>query len=84
MAHYGWAGPGKMQELEFDRVKPPELVEPTSVAMPGEATETVWCCTLCDKKFRKSMILARHFNTNHTDHKTDKDSWREYAKEGTE
>jgi uncharacterized C2H2 Zn-finger protein len=80
MPTYGWAGPGKMREMEHQRTIKPSLVEPVNVQKAKENL-TIFKCDLCDRKFKKAMMAARHFNSAHDDKKVDKDSWREYVKE---
>lgn len=80
---YGWQ-PGGMRELDLARTKTPEVSEPTSVdAAGGSGKAKLFKCGVdeCGAKFKKAMILARHFNTNHEVLKVDKDSWRQYLQE---
>lgn len=84
MPVYGWSGPGEMREITLDRAKPPEVTEPTSSTLPGGPERTrFYKCGVpnCGQKFKKAMILARHFNTNHEDLFEDKDSWRAHSVE---
>ncbi len=78
MPVYGWAGPGETRRLDLDRATTPEVTEPTEVA---KTVTKLQQCVLCNKKFKKAMIMARHFNKSHEDLREDKDSWREYTKE---
>lgn len=85
MPHFGWAGPGELRRIDADRVNPPEVTTPQGVAVEGTGDEPErWhqCVAPgCGRKFRKRMILARHFNATHEDLREDGDSWREYARE---
>lgn len=85
MSHYGWAGPGELRPLTLDRANAPEVEEPESPDMPaGEHEKTLLhVCTVedCGRRFKKRMILARHFNASHEDLREDSDTWREYADE---
>jgi hypothetical protein len=78
MPIYGWAGPGETRRLDLDRATTPEVTEPTA---PAPQRDPLHECQLCMKKFKKAMIMARHFNKTHEDLREDKDSWREYTKE---
>jgi hypothetical protein len=80
MPLYGWSGPGKMREMDLARTKAPEIVMPTTVSLVKEPVK-VFKCTECGKKFKKAMIVARHFNSAHSELKEDKDSWRLYVEE---
>lgn len=82
MPHYGWVGPGKTRELELSRAQAPTVAEPTDVAVQAPK-KSLHRCTVegCGKKFKKRMIVARHFNANHEDLREDKDSWREFVEE---
>ena len=82
MPHYGWQGPGETRELTLTRVKAPTITEPASSRAEGTEEKTrFFRCTApgCGRKFKKAMILARHFNTTHDDLMADKDSWRTYS-----
>lgn len=83
MAEFSWKGPGKMEEKTLDRARAPELSAPSSPSVVDPNKTKLYACGVpgCVAKFKKPMILARHFNTNHEDLKTDKDSWREFLQE---
>ncbi len=81
---YLWKEPGKLEEASLARVTPPILVAPGSpddspVVNPQKIA--LHQCTICHKKFKKPMIIARHFNSAHSDLKEDSDTWREYSEE---
>lgn len=79
-----WKGPGKMERQDLARTKRPEIKAPQRPAVDtGEEPERRFVCTVdgCGKKFKKAMIMARHFNSTHEAEYEDKDSWREHHKE---
>lgn len=81
MARWRWKGPGNMKRVGIERASKPEVTEPSDV---GQASSTSFVkCTVedCGRKFKKNMIMARHFNSSHEDLREDKDSWREWAQE---
>jgi hypothetical protein len=82
MAHLGWAGPGKMIELDLPRARTPEITEPTSPEPVGSVTKTkLHRCTVegCNQRFKLQAISARHFNTTHAELKQDAESWRKFT-----
>lgn len=85
MGHYHWAGPGQMEEVGLTRAVVPEITEPASPDAIGEVVEKMklHVCTVegCGKRFKRPMIIARHFNSNHEDLREDKDSWRKHSRE---
>tara|TARA_R110002020_G_scaffold121916_1_gene276990 strand:+ start:1721 stop:1972 length:252 start_codon:yes stop_codon:yes gene_type:complete len=83
MPIYGWAGPGKLRPMTFESTKTPEVSEPIAPSK-DDSKVVIFECTVCDKRFKKAMIAARHFNSAHSEMKVDKDSWRGYVKETSE
>lgn len=84
MAHYHWRGAGQTEEVSQSRSKAPEITELTNPSPPVEQELTrLYVCGVegCEKKFKKPMIIARHFNSNHADLREDKDTWRDYYEE---
>lgn len=84
MPHYGWAGPGELRQLDLPRAKTPEVERPQSPSDPIEGEKTkLHVCTVdgCGKKFKKAMLVARHFNSSHGELREDKDTWREWREE---
>jgi len=84
MSLHGWAGPGKLRELSLDRAQSPTITEPTSPDADGFVhAEKLHVCNVhdCGKRFKLAAILARHFNSNHSDLREDKDTWRKYQGE---
>jgi hypothetical protein len=89
MPIYLWKGPGEMEETELARSHAPELTRPISIDAPtGDApvkAQRVECLVKgCGKRFKKPAIMARHFNSSHSELFVDKNSWRAYANEGWE
>ena len=81
MPLYGWSGPGKIREMDLSRAVTPELLEPSAPTLVAPATVQLFKCTVCSRKFKKAMIVARHFNSAHEDLKEEKDSWRLHVEE---
>lgn len=81
MPIYGWEGPGQTRRLDQDRATTPTVTEPTAPTAPVERLHK---CTVCNRKFKKAMIAARHFNKSHEELRTDKESWREHVVETDE
>lgn len=81
---YGWEGPGKTREMDLPRATTPDLEAPTSpdggVASPSVQ---LFRCTVpeCGRKFKKAMIVARHFSASHSDLGEDGKTWREFVEE---
>lgn len=75
-----------MRELTHERAAPPQITEPSAPSVGVPTRTELFECTApgCGQRFRKVMILARHFNTNHENLRADKDTWRQYSKEVTE
>ena len=83
MGLYHWNGPGKIEQIDLPRAIPPVVVAPTGPDIPGAVDEKIklFICTVCDRKFRKAMIVARHFNSSHSDMKKDAETWRGHMKD---
>lgn len=88
MPHLLWKGPGDLQEAGLDRATKPKITEPSSPNDSPDETklQKFFYCTVqdCNKKFTKAMLVARHFNSTHSDLREDKDSWREFSLEAFE
>lgn len=87
MPNYGWTGPGQTREISHERAHAPKLEAPTSPDVSDGVSATVlFECSVpeCKRRFRKRMIVARHFNASHGDLREDEDTWRDYVKEVTE
>jgi uncharacterized C2H2 Zn-finger protein len=67
--------------MEHHPITAPKIEEP---AEPAAMPDTFFECSVCDKRFKKAMIAARHFNSAHSEMKVDKDTWRDYVKETSE
>ena len=82
MPLYGWSGPGQMREMELVRTKPPKLSEPQPSQTDFQDSQFFLCgVPECGKKFRKAMIMARHFNTSHSSLFENSETWRKYVSE---
>lgn len=81
MPLYGWAGPGNMRELTLDRAQPPTFTVPTGPDAAPSSSVKLFICQECQRKFKKAMIAARHFNYAHEALKLDSDSWRTHVQE---
>jgi hypothetical protein len=69
-----------MREMDLARTRTPEISMPTTVGLVAEAVK-LFKCKECDRKFKKAMIAARHFNSAHVELKEEKDSWRLHIEE---
>lgn len=75
---------GKTQLVPFDdvdswepkRFEKPESAADGSASLVPATTEVK--CLICERTFKKAMIMARHFSLSHKDKYVDRDSWREY------
>jgi len=66
------------------RARAPEITAPTAAKAADDPTDhAVFQCMVCERKFKKAMIAARHFNSAHHDLKDEKDSWRLHVEEVT-
>ncbi len=79
MVLLGWQGPGQVREMGLERAHAPELTAPAQT--PTKEPMKLFGCKVCERKFRKAMIMARHFNTSHADLKKDAETWREFVQE---
>ena len=87
MAHYRWrkAADGGTEMVPFDDVESfnPKRFEKPDIEnlSPSLVPDTTGIrCTVdgCNRVFKKSMIMARHFSLSHKDKYVDRDSWRNY------
>lgn len=84
MAEYLWKGPGEIEQKTLTRASTPDIQQPISPepSLPKKKERRIRCTVDgCGRKFKKAMILARHFNSAHEDLREDKDTWRSFSEE---
>jgi uncharacterized C2H2 Zn-finger protein len=70
-----------MRELDLARTVAPEISVPAATAVVASESQKLFICKQCDRRFKKAMIAARHFNSAHMELKAEKDSWRLHVEE---